>query len=84
MPYYQREYMVSDGSDLLFRIVSGVSEYPWINPASYPVRACDNNPVYHGMNEVVVKNVFPNGLNKLTPAVSHELTALGVPLRVPA
>ena len=84
MPYYQQEYMVSDGSDLLFRVVGGVSEYPRINPTSYPVRACDNDPVYHCMNEVVIKNVFPNGLNELAPAVSHELTALGVPLWVPA
>lgn len=36
------------------------------------------------MDEVVIENIFPDGLNELTSAVSHELATLGVPMWVPA
>ena len=44
----------------------------------------NNDPVFHGMNEIVIKKVFPNGLDELTLAVSHDLALLGVPSWVPA
>ena len=83
-PYYQHEQIVSYGSDLLFGVVCGVGEYTWINPMLYPVGTRDDNSIYHGVNELIVKNIFPDSLHKLTSAVSHELTTLGIPLWVPA
>ena len=49
----------------------------------YPVMTCDNNPISHGMNEVIVKNIFPDSLNELMSAVSHKLCMLGIPVWMP-
>ena len=83
-PYHQQEQMISYGSDSLFRVVCGVCEYPRIDSMLYPVGARDNDPINHGMDEVVIEKVFPDGLYELTPAVSHKLTTLRVPLWMPA
>ena len=36
------------------------------------------------MDEVVIENIFPDSLDELTSAVSHETTTLSVPVWVPA
>jgi hypothetical protein len=75
----------SDGTNWnsLFWIVGRVCKYPWIDPAPNTVVTCNNNSIFHGVQEVIVKDVLPDSLNELTPTVSHELAALGVPVWVP-
>ena len=46
--------------------------------------AYDDDPIFHGVDEVVVKYIFPDCLYELTSTVSHNLASLGVPVRVPA
>ena len=71
------------GLDLLFRVVGGICEYPWINATLYPIMTCNNNTISHGMDEVIVKDVFPDGLDEFTSTVGHELAALSIPVWVP-
>ena len=69
--------------DSLFWIIGRISENPWIDSPFDSIITCDDNSVYHGMDEVVIEHIPPNCLHELTPAVGHELVALGLPVWVP-
>ena len=68
----------------LLWVVGRVSKYTWVNSTPDTVMTCNNNPIFHGVNKIIVKEVSPDSLDELTPAVSHELASLGVPSWVPA
>jgi len=72
-----------NGLDLLFRVVSRICEYPWINATLYPVVTRNNDTIFHGMDEVIVEDIFPDGLDEFASAVSHELAALSIPVWMP-
>ena len=42
------------------------------------------DPIFHLMDEIDIKNVFPDGVYELASTVGHELTSLSVPVGVPA
>jgi hypothetical protein len=69
-------------SDSLLWVVSRVGEYTWINSMFYPIMAHHDNTIYHCMDKVVIKNIFPDSLDEFTSAVSHELATLGIPVWV--
>ena len=62
--------------DLLFWVIHRVGEYVGINPMFYSITTCDNNPIFHGMDEVIIQNIFPDSLDQLTSTVSHKLATL--------
>ena len=82
-PWKTSELVISAGLNLLFWIVSGISEDPWVDASFDPVVACNNDPEYCSVDEVIVQHVPPDRLHELTPAMRHELVALSLPVWVP-
>ena len=82
-PWKTSDLVVSGGLSLLFWVISGISEDPWIDSSFDPVVARNNDPVYCGMNEVIIQHVLPHCLHELAPAMCHELAALSLPVWVP-
>ena len=69
-------------SSLLW-IVGGISKNLWVDLLFDPVITCNDNSIYHGVDKVVIQHILLDHLHELTPAMSHELVALGLPVWVP-
>lgn len=78
-----RNNLVLMSLNSLLWVVGGIGEDTRIDSTLYTIVTQDYNSIPHGMDEIIIQNEPPDSLHKFTSGVSHELTSLGIPARVP-